>query len=92
MNSLAQNYPNPFNPTTTINYDVRAGGGEITLRVYDVKGRLVRTLVDGHQMEGAKRVLWDGLNNRGSQVATGVYFYRMTAPGFTKTRKMVLLK
>jgi hypothetical protein len=90
--ALHQNVPNPFNPATTIRYDVPAGGGRVTLRVYDVKGRLVRTLVDGHDNEGVKQVSWYGRNDRGSQVATGVYFYRMTAPGFETTKKMVLQK
>jgi hypothetical protein len=90
--ALYQNVPNPFNPTTVIHYDVPERGGHVTLRVYDVAGRLVRTLVDRQQMEGVKRVTWDGRNTQGSLVSTGVYFYRMTAPGFTKTRKMVLLK
>ncbi len=90
--SLAQNFPNPFNPTTTIRYDVPAGGGDVKLSVYDVGGRLVRTLVDGFEMAGRKEVAWQGLNNRGQQVATGVYFYRMVAPGFTETRKMVMMK
>ncbi len=90
--ALHQNVPNPFNPTTVIRYDVPAGGGRVTLKIYDVAGRLVRTLVDGVEASGEKRVTWYGRNNRGSRVATGVYFYRMTGPGFTKTRKMVLLQ
>jgi hypothetical protein len=89
---LAQNFPNPFNPTTAIRYDVPAGGGNVTLKVYDVGGRLVRTLVDGFEAAGRKTVAWHGQNDRGEMVATGVYFYRMTAPGFERTRKMVLLK
>jgi hypothetical protein len=90
--ALYQNVPNPFNPSTTIAYDVPAGGGKVTLRVYDVAGRLVRTLVDGTQPAGQKTVGWDGANGAGKRAASGVYFYRMTAPGFTQTRKMVLLQ
>jgi hypothetical protein len=90
--ALHQNVPNPFNPTTVIRYDVPVCGGHVTLRVFDVAGRLVRTLVDSPQSAGEKRVTWNGRNNHGSLVATGVYFYRMTAPGFSKTRKMVLLQ
>ena len=89
---LAQNYPNPFNPETTIGYDVPAGGGHVTLRIYDVGGRLVRTLLDSVEAPGSKTVNWDGRSNSGQQVATGVYFYRMTAPGFERTRKMVMMK
>jgi hypothetical protein len=89
---LHQNVPNPFNPTTTIHYDVPAGGGMVTVRVYDVHGRLVRTLIDGQQSSGQKTVVWNGRNDRGQIVATGVYFYRMTAPGFDVAKKMVLLQ
>ncbi|MCK4774875.1 MAG: choice-of-anchor B family protein, partial [Candidatus Krumholzibacteria bacterium] len=89
---LQHNYPNPFNPTTTIDYDVPASGGHVTLLIYDVSGRLVRTMVNGTQTPGRKTVTWDGRSNRGQMVATGVYFYRMTAPGFAKTRKMVMMK
>jgi hypothetical protein len=89
--ALGQNVPNPFNPTTTIRYHVPAGGA-VTLRVYDVSGRLVRTLVDGHQTPGSKSVIWNGADDRGHGVSSGVYFYRMEAPGFSKTRKMLLLQ
>jgi len=84
--------PNPFNPTTTIRYDVVPPGGRVTIRVYDVAGRLVKTLTDADQPSGAKQVTWRGRDDRGHRVATGVYFYRMTAPGFEMTRKMVLLQ
>ena len=90
--SLGQNVPNPFNPSTTIGYDVPAGGGSVSLRVYDVSGRLVRILVDGHETEGVKSVTWDGMGDRGQRVASGIYFYRMRAPGFAETKKMVLLR
>jgi hypothetical protein len=90
--ALYPNVPNPFNPATVIRFDVPAGGGEVTLRVYDVSGRLVRKLVDGTEEAGEKTVTWNGRNNRGQMVASGVYFYRMTAPGFEMTKKMVLLQ
>jgi hypothetical protein len=90
--ALGQNVPNPFNPSTTVYYDVPAGGGNVSMRVYDVSGRLVRTLVDGHQSEGSRSVTWDGTGDRGQSVASGIYFYRMSAPGFTETKKMVLLR
>lgn len=89
---LYQCVPNPFNPTTVIRYDVPANGGHVTLRIYDVRGRVVRTLVDGVKAPGEKRVRWNGRNEQGQPVATGVYFYRMTARGFEMTRKMVLLQ
>lgn len=89
---LGQNVPNPFNPATTIRYDVPPGGGHVTLNIFDVNGRRVKTLVDGAQTAGEKRAHWDGRNDRGHSVASGVYFYRLTAPGYTQVRKMVLAK
>ncbi|MFQ5510622.1 MAG: FlgD immunoglobulin-like domain containing protein [Candidatus Krumholzibacteriia bacterium] len=89
---LYQNAPNPFNPTTTIRYDVAAGGGQVTLRIYDVAGRRVRSLVNGSMDAGPKSVTWDGTNDRGRRVASGVYFYRLQAPGYVKTLKMTLLQ
>ena len=89
--ALYQNVPNPFNPATTIRYNV-PGGGDVTLRIYDVTGALVRTLIDGAQTPGEQHVTWHGDDDTGRHVASGVYFYRLTAPGFSKTRKMVLLQ
>jgi hypothetical protein len=90
--ALYQNVPNPFNPTTTITYDVPAGGTRVSLDVYDVRGRLVARLVDGRQSPGRKQVTWDGTDRRGQHVSSGVYFYRLRAPGFQRTRKMVLVE
>jgi hypothetical protein len=90
--ALFHNHPNPFNPTTTIRFDVSAAGGAVTLRIYDVSGRLVRTLADGTQTAGQKTVTWDGLNDAGNPVASGTYLYRLTGPGFEQTRKMLFLK
>jgi hypothetical protein len=90
--ALGQNYPNPFNPSTEIRYDVPKDGSRVSIRIYDVAGRLVRILVDQMENAGSKSVLWDGLDNKGGQVASSVYFYRMDAPGFERTRKMVLLR
>jgi hypothetical protein len=90
--ALYQNTPNPFNPTTIVRYDVPAGGGKVTLRIYDVGGRLVRTLVDGVESAGRKAVTWHGLDNRGQKITTGVYFYRLAASEFEETRKMMLLQ
>ena len=89
---LHQNVPNPFNPATTISYDVPAGGGNVSLVVYDVAGRLVRTLVSGAQGEGLQQVGWDGRDSQGQAMSSGVYFYRMTAGTQVETRKMLLLK
>jgi len=90
-NHLAQNYPNPFNPTTRIQYSVKENA-RVSLRVYNVAGQLVRTLVNDVKTPGPHTVTWDGMNNAGSSVASGVYFYRMTTRGFTQTRKLTVLK
>ena len=91
-NYLDNNYPNPFNPVTSIRYGI-TDRAHVTLRVYDVRGRLVRTLVDEVQNPDANhRVEWNGRNNAGNPVASGVYFYKLNAKNFTKTRKMVLLR
>lgn len=89
--ALHQNYPNPFNPTTVIRYDV-ARAGAVRINIYNVRGALVRTLVDERREPGRYEVGWGGENNNGQRVSSGVYFYRLSAAGFTRTRKMVLLK
>jgi hypothetical protein len=89
---LYQNVPNPFNPSTTIRFDVVGDGGHVTLQIFDVRGRLVRTLLAAPVAAGAKSVRWDARDDAGRSVATGVYLYRLEAPGFTETRKMLLIK
>ena len=89
--SLHQNYPNPFNPVTKIEYDIPEEGN-MSLRVYDLMGREVRTLVNGLQTAGYHEILWNGMNDKGEQVAAGLYLYQMKSEGLTKTKKMVLLK
>lgn len=84
--------PNPFNPMTTIRYDVPAGGARVSIVIYDVVGRRVRTLLDAGESAGQHSVQWNGRDQRGRQVASGVYLYRMVAGAFVQTRKMVLLK
>ena len=91
--SLAPNVPNPFNPATTISFAVPEGaGGRISLKVYDIRGRLVRTLTEGGHAPGTYSVFWDGGEETGARASSGVYFYRLTAGDFVSTRKMVLLK
>lgn len=89
---LQQNVPNPFNPATRISFDVPAGGENVTLRIYDVSGRLVRTLVDGFEAGGARSVTWDGRDDQGRALASGTYHYRMTAGGYSEKRAMVLVR
>lgn len=85
-------FPNPFNPTTTISYDLNERV-TISLAIYDVTGRRIRTLVDGESSDaGRYRRAWDGRDDAGRAVATGVYFYRLDAGTYSKSRKMVMLK
>ena len=88
---LAQNAPNPFNPKTTVAYHVPSES-DVTIRVYDVSGRVVRTLVDGVVDPGRHEVVWDGRNDAGKSVGSGIYFCTMEAPDFRQSRKMALLK
>jgi hypothetical protein len=91
-NTLAQNHPNPFNPTTTIEFTVKSRG-HVSLTVYDVAGRQIRTLVSENRAPGIKHVVgWDGRNAKGEMVASGVYFYRLETGGVMQTKKMVLCK
>jgi hypothetical protein len=89
---LGQNYPNPFNPTTTIDYQVPAPGGPVSISIYNVRGQRVATIVDATKPPGYHKVTWDGRNARGISVASGVYFIQMKATGFVKTKKLLMLK
>jgi hypothetical protein len=104
--TLFQNYPNPFNPLTRIQYVV-AGGAKTaddgrrtadgfsfptSLTIYNILGQKIRTLVDEPQKPGTYEVIWDGKNHQGDDVASGIYFYKLTVGSFQKTQKMVLLK
>jgi hypothetical protein len=88
---LADARPNPFNPTTAIGYTLPADGFA-ELVVYDVRGRLVRTLVSGRVPAGFNEVTWDGRNDSGNRVASGVYLYQLRAGSVVETKKMVMLK
>ena len=88
---LEQNYPNPFNPATTIGFSV-SNPGHVSLKVYDVSGRLVRTLVNCRMDAGRHTERWNGLDDNGRAVASGIYFFRMSSGEFTMTRKAVLLR
>ena len=90
-NRLEPNFPNPFNPSTTIVFSIQ-DPTRVTLSVYDVAGRQVRELVNERRERGAYKVEWDGRNDYGQAVASGVYFYRLTAGAFTDTRKMTMVK
>ncbi len=94
--ALLPNYPNPFNPETWIPYRL-AEAADVTFTIYDSKGRAVRRFDLGHQSAGyytdrAKAAYWDGRNNTGESVASGVYFYQLRAGDYTALRRMVILK
>ncbi|MBC7186784.1 MAG: Ig-like domain-containing protein [Calditrichaeota bacterium] len=89
--ALSQNYPNPFNPVTTIRYELPAAG-RVTVKVYNIYGQLVRTLVDEQVAAGYHTLLWDGRDEYGQAVSSGVYYYRMVSGTFVETRKMALLR
>ena len=91
QSKLHQNEPNPFNPSTRIRFEL-SQDGPVHLAVYDLAGRLVRTLVNKPMMRGANSVVWGGTDHAGRQVRSGVYFYRITTPTFTDTRKLTLIK
>ncbi len=92
---LTQNYPNPFNPSTTIKYNVEQNG-LVSLNVYDIMGRLVKTLVDNQYRVAGNTsgysVLWNGVDNNGQQVSAGLYIYRLQSGSMSTTNKMILLK
>ena len=95
---LLPNFPNPFNPTTTIAFSIPGVRQspvqkvECTLVVYNILGQKVKTLVDGPKAPGRYKVEWDGTDGEGLRVASGVYFFRLTAGDFVQTGKMLLLK
>ncbi|OQY25906.1 MAG: hypothetical protein B6244_14610 [Candidatus Cloacimonetes bacterium 4572_55] len=89
---VSQSYPNPFNSSATIAYRLPQAG-QVSLKVYNTMGQLVRTLVDHEESSGFKSAQWDGRNDHGKQVAGGIYFYRLkTESGFDQSKRMVLLK
>jgi hypothetical protein len=90
--ALHQNIPNPFNPSTVIPFDVPEGGGEVTLDIFDVGGRRVTTLINRFVEDGRQSVTWYGMDQRGRRVASGVYFMRLTAPGYEKTIKLTVVQ
>ncbi len=97
--ALHQNYPNPFNPATTIKYDLKQTS-QVTLKIYTLLGQAVRTLINESQDAGYQSVVWDGRNEAGVPVASGIYLYRLeaidaslsTTSGFVQTRKLILMK
>ena len=91
--SLFQNYPNPFNSITTIKYSIPPGKSSyhVTLKIYDIRGRLVTTLVNQNQSAGMYSVNWDGSDDIGNHVSSGVYFYSLEAEGYKSNQKILLI-
>ena len=88
---LLQNYPKPFNPQTTIPFRLPRAG-RVTIRVVDIRGKAVRTLLDGHKEPGHHTISWDGRDDRGMRLSSGIYFVQIRAEGFVRQRKMLLLQ
>ncbi len=88
---LMQNYPNPFNPTTTIRY-ILPKASRVTLKIYNLRGELVKTLVDGYQSAQNHQVTWNGDNEAGEKVAAGIYLYRLKTENYQQTKRLVFLK
>jgi hypothetical protein len=88
---LAQNYPNPFNLKTSMSFEIPYGC-RVSLKIYNLVGRLVNTLVDGKMQKGQHTIFWDGTSSAGDPVASGIYFYKLAASDFVSVKKMILLK
>jgi flagellar hook assembly protein FlgD len=88
---LEQNYPNPFNPGTVMPFELPVSA-RVRLTVHDLAGRLVRVLMDGEQSAGRASAFWDGRDDAGREVGSGVYFARLDAAGSVKTQRMALLR
>ena len=89
--ALAQNYPNPFNPTTEINFDLPKNA-HVELSVFNILGQSVTTLVSGEMPAGSHQISWNGTDSDGGSVASGIYFYRISAGDYSSSKKMMLLK
>ena len=89
--SLEQNYPNPFNPSTIISYNIPKAGN-VQIKIFDALGREVRSLINEDKPAGKYNIAWDGRDNYGSRVSSGVYFYTIRSGNFVETKKMVLMK
>jgi len=90
-NTLGQNMPNPFNPETAIRYSVERAG-KVAIRIYNVNGALVRTLVDRVQAAGDHVERWNGTDDHGHPLPSGAYFYRLESQGFLDSKKLILLR
>ncbi|MCB5270867.1 MAG: right-handed parallel beta-helix repeat-containing protein [Candidatus Cloacimonetes bacterium] len=90
-NYLGSNYPNPFNPTTTIQFGLKEAQN-VKITIYNTRGQIVKKLVNGMMPAGTHKIVWDGRDNSNRSTASGMYFYRMETPDYTKTNKAILMK
>ena len=88
---LDQNYPNPFNPSTTINYSIQESGNVI-IKIYDSLGKQIRILVNETKNSGEYRTIWDGRDDNGKKVSSGVYFYQIQVGDYIQAKKMIMLR
>jgi flagellar hook assembly protein FlgD len=88
---LKGNYPNPFNPETTIRFSVKEAG-PVSVEIYNLKGQLVKRLVNEEKTAGEHSVVWNGTDNNNRPVSSGVYFYRMNAGKYSSSKKMIMMK
>ena len=88
---LKQNYPNPFNPETTIRFELPEKS-QISLNIYDITGKLIKTLVNGKKEAGYHLVIWNGKDEKGRDVTSGIYFYQIESKGFSQIKQCLLLK
>ena len=91
VSALEGNYPNPFNPETTIAFSTKESG-QVSLDIYNIKGQKVRTLINDHRDAGSHKIVWNGKDDNGKSVASGVFFYRMKSGKYSSTKKMILMK
>jgi hypothetical protein len=88
---LYQNYPNPFNPNTEIEYTL-AEPSKVGLKIFNIAGRVIKTLVDSYMSNGIHNITWNGKDNFDNSVSPGIYFYQLTCDSFSQTKKMVLIE
>jgi len=91
VTALNANFPNPFNPETTISYSVKEAL-PVSIEIYNVKGQLVKTLINETKAAGTHTVVWNGSDNNNRPVSSGVYYYKMNAGKYSSTKKMILMK
>ena len=89
---LIGNYPNPFNPETTISFSIAEASSFVTLNIYNIRGEKVKQLIGAHISTGQYSVIWDGNDESGKPISTGIYFYKLKTEDFQQTKKMILMK